>query len=442
MSERHSSTRPSNDPQPVPGRGASGSLFREEVLVARRDNWLGQVHLSPSRMGWATVSLATAAVLAGILILALGRYTRTESVQGRLVPAQGLQTVVAPVSGTVVRRTATEGMAVTVGAPLLEISPDIQTPDGAVGEQVAAGLSRQRESLRQALIDLQESSQRQATALRERIVSLQQDVVAAAAELKARAAQTQNARQMLERIRPLQRDKIISAVQIQQYENQMLDAEAQRSLARRNQLQLERELADARRELADLPLAIEEQRRELQRELAELEQQAARNRAKRSVLVRAPGAGTVSGLATKAGQAVTAGERLLAIVPADDELHAELWVPSRAVGTLASGDRVRLRYDAFPYQKFGQQAGRIIAIARSTLLPEQVLTRTGFDPGEPVYRVVVAPRQQYVQGEDRRLALRAGMTLDAELLLERQRLYQLLLSPFEEDEGGAAETPP
>ncbi|WP_149193705.1 HlyD family secretion protein [Luteimonas suaedae] len=416
-------------------------LFRDEVLEARRQDWLGSVHLSTSRLAWPMAAIAALAVITLVLILAFGSYTRKERVHGRLVPVGGLQMVAAPAAGVLTRLLVGEGQAVAAGQPLLEISPDLDTaqPGGAVGEQVAMGLERQRERLHRDLAELVALQAQREAALHARVRSLQRQLASAAAELEVRTRQAAGARRTLERIRPLQGERIVSDVQIQQYEELALNAEAQRELAERNRLDLDRQLTDARQKLEALPLRSGERRSTIERTLAEVAQSAARNQAQRSVLVRAPGPGIVSGLAVDAGQAVSERQRLLSIEPEDAELRAELWVPSRAIGTLAPGGRVAMRYHAFPYQTFGQQYGRIVEVAGSALGPDEVRARTGIDPGVPVYRVLVAPDRQHVSAGNRTLALRASMGLDADLLLERRRLYRLILAAFD---GPRSDPPP
>ena len=49
----------------------------------------------------------------------------------------------------------------------------------------------------------------------------------------------------------------------------------------------------------------------------------------------------------------------MTLTPRGGALRAELYVPSRAIGFVKSGQRVRLLYDAFPYQKFGPAWGEV-----------------------------------------------------------------------------------
>ena len=97
-------------------------------------------------------------------------------------------------------------------------------------------------------------------------------------------------------------------------------------------------------------------------------------------------------------------------------------MPSHAVGFIEPGDRVLLRYQAYPHQKFGHQAGRILRLSRSATLA----------PGatEPHYRAVVALDAQTVTAFGRQEPLRPGMVLEADILGERRKLYEWLLEPL------------
>jgi membrane fusion protein len=96
-------------------------------------------------------------------------------------------------------------------------------------------------------------------------------------------------------------------------------------------------------------------------------------------------------------------------------LQAQLLVPSRPVGFIEPGDRVLLRYQAFPYQKFGHHGGKVIRVSRSAINPET----TGAQTTEPYYRVLVALDRQDITAYGRPEPLRPGMVLDADILGER-----------------------
>ena len=260
-------------------------------------------------------------------------------------------------------------------------------------------------------------------------------------ELAVRTRQAEATLETVNRIRQLREDRIVSDVQIQQYEDQALDAQAQRDAANRNLFDLARQLSQVQLELDELPLRTGTRRSGIELALAELSRAEALNQGQRAVLVRAPGPGVVTGLVADEGQAVGERRQLLSIAPRAMQLQAELWVTSRAIGTLAPGGRVAMRYEAFPFQTFGQQYGRIHSISGSALAAEEVRARAGIDPGEPAYRVLVSLDRQDVAANGAPLALRPHMRLEADLLLERRRLYQVVLEPFVRVRTGGAGEP-
>ena len=73
-----------------------------------------------------------------------------------------------------------------------------------------------------------------------------------------------------------------------------------------------------------------------------------------------------------AGAAVDSGTLIATIVPDGAELHARLFVPTRAIGRVHPGQAVAIRYEAFSYQKYGTFKGRIADVSNSVLLPQEV----------------------------------------------------------------------
>jgi hypothetical protein len=93
----------------------------------------------------------------------------------------------------------------------------------------------------------------------------------------------------------------------------------------------------------------------------------------------------------RVGQAVDGTRALLNLVPADAKLEARLYAPSRTVGFVRPGDTVLLRYQSFPFQKFGQPEGVVTSVSNNAVTSTEL---AGFQipdvpPGEPVYAIVV-----------------------------------------------------
>jgi membrane fusion protein len=103
-------------------------------------------------------------------------------------------------------------------------------------------------------------------------------------------------------------------------------------------------------------------------------------------------------------------------------------VPSRAIGFVEPGQAVRLLYDAFPYTRFGAHGGEVVSVGRSILAPEELDAPAR--SREPVYKVRVRPDRGAVTAYGREVPLQAGMALEADLRLERRRLWRWLFEPI------------
>src|SRR5690606_22867385 len=195
---------------------------------------------------------------------------------------------------------------------------------------------------------------------------------------------------------------------------------------------LQRQAVSTRRMIAQLQQALAEipgQRSageaSFARELAALEQELVETQARGELVLTAPISGVVATQLIKPGQSVQAGQPLLSVLPGEGTLEAELLVPSRAIGFIEPGDAVMLRYQAFPYQKFGHQRGTVARISRGTLQ-----AGAGEAAGEPFYRISVALERQAITAYGQPEPLRPGMLLEADVLGERRRLIEWALEPI------------
>lgn len=411
----------------------SQGLFRQEVIEAKRGEWLGSIIVATPLSRWALTTLALILAAAIMLFLLLGHYTRRETVTGQLVPNRGVLTVAAPGVGTVTRLLVRGGQHVEAGDALLELSSkQDSTALGDTYTLVAQQLDIQRARLRSDLANQNQLATQQADALRAKVVLLQAQLKQIDGQLALQQQQVSSNQQLLARIKPLGVKGYVSAVQIQQQTTAVLNAQAQYKQLRRQQLEARQQLDSADQQLAQLPLDEATKRNDTERQLAALTQSIAQNEQQRAVVLHAPRAGVVSTVLLKPGQMVSAGQPLLSILPAGSLMQAQLLVPSRAIGFIEPGSRVVMRYQAFAYQKFGQQYGHVTDISRSALSPADVATLIGERPqtAQPMYRVQVALDSQHVLAYGKPEPVRPGMALEADILIDRRRLIEWVFEPL------------
>jgi multidrug efflux pump subunit AcrA (membrane-fusion protein) len=117
-------------------------------------------------------------------------------------------------------------------------------------------------------------------------------------------------------------------------------------------------------------------------------------------------------------------------------LEAHLYAPSRTAGFVQKGQQVWINYAAYPYQKFGMQSGTITQVSDTPISPkdlpsgQQQALLNAARSNEPLYRITVKLRTQDIRvyGENRNL--RAGMTLDADVIQERRTVWEWVLDPI------------
>jgi membrane fusion protein len=148
--------------------------------------------------------------------------------------------------------------------------------------------------------------------------------------------------------------------------------------------------------------------------------------------VTAPESGIVTAVLADFGHAVDPGKPLLSLVPKDAMLQANLYAPSKAIGFVKPGDSVLLRYQAYPYQKFGHGKGIVASVSR-TALPANDIANLGTGNQtrvEPLYLITVNLESQSVSAYDKLQPLQAGMLLEADVRQESRRLYEWVLEPL------------
>ncbi len=410
-------------------------LFRQEVVNARRGEWLGSIIVATPLSRWLLTLLALALAASILIFLFVGRYTRRETVTGQLVPSAGLLNIVAPGTGTISRLDVRDGQVVKAGEVLLTVSSEQDS--AALGDThalVGRQLDAQRSRLQGDLRNQQQLSQQQAAALRAKTTLLHAQLAQIVGQLAIQQQQVDSNQHMLERMQPLAAKGYVSGLQIQQQRAAALNAQAQYKALVRQQLDTRQQLDATQQQLAQLPLDVAGKVNDTQRQIATVTQSMAQNEMQRAVVLRAPRDGVVSSVLLKAGQMVSAGQPLLSILPAGSRLQAQLLVPSRAIGFIEPGNQVVMRYRAFAYQKFGQQYGRVIDISRSALNPPELAALLGGQPSgqqvEPVYRVQVALDSQSVVAYGKPESVKPGMALEADILMDRRRLIEWVFEPL------------
>ncbi len=411
----------------------SPALFRPEVLDRREP--CGAIVLARPMSHALLTAMYCAIALAAVAFLAGSSTTRKVDVPGVLLPSGGLIRLVPQQAGVLAERRVHEGQRVRAGE-LMFVLGSAQAAGGAdsAEQRVAGLLQRRRDSLLGEVRQLQAQTRQRIAGMQLQGRALREELQRIDEQIGLQRRRITMAEAALSRHVELQQAGFVAAAQVQDRQAELMDQQQRMAELQRNRATTARELSAAQGAAEALPLQGSRDEQGLQRGIAELDQALAENESRTHAELRAPVSGTVTAIAAEPGQAVSAGQALAAIVPADAELEAELYAPSRTIGFVRPGMRVLLRYEAYPFQKFGLAGGTVREVSGTAMRPQDLASDGAAMPpagaAEPLYRVRVALGRQGVSADGREQALTAGTALSASIVLERRRLAEWLLEPL------------
>lgn len=148
--------------------------------------------------------------------------------------------------------------------------------------------------------------------------------------------------------------------------------------------------------------------------------------------LRATEAGTVKDMATyNPGAVVQPGAALLNIVPKNEQLYAEIAVRNEDVGFVVPGQTVKVKLQAYPFQKYGLLEGVVEVIsADSSANDPQKAAAMGQSP-QSYKAMVKLAKQELSTASGETLKLAPGMVVQAEIHQGRRTVLEYLLSPVQ-----------
>lgn len=407
-------------------------LFRKESLDANKTKVLGPVALYCPPFRWLIVAMVCALTIALVGFCSLGSYTKRETAKGVLTPETGIMTITAMTAGTVTALPVREGRGIKKGERIATVSSEISTARyGQTREAIARQLEIQSQGVTQQLTNLEQRNVETLKSLQERSSLLAQQTTELDTIYRQRQRQIALSQKQVDKMTAMRAEGYASNTQVEQQESELLDAKVRLQDVARQRIEIRQQHAQTRQQLREQPLTYFQQKNDLQQKLSDITQSMMENESRRSVDLRAPEQGTVSAVLVKPGQIVSAGQTIAMLLPDNAHLQARILLSSRAIGFIQSGQRVVLRYESFPWQKFGQHSGTVSEISTSPLSPQEVASLTGNTQiQEPLYQVKVTLDSQSVQAYGKQFALRPGSALDADFIVDKRRIYEWVLEPL------------
>ena len=417
---------------------------------------------SPNPLGRKVLWTLNLLLLALLLWTFLGRLDIVAVAEGKLVPQSYVKIVQPPEAGIVKDILAKEGESVKAGQILMRMDMLITEADG---KSLAAEAWRKRLTLRRIdaelggrafrieardppdlarEIEAQYRANRAALGAalaeeRSRLVEARQELAAAEQVRQKLEGTLPHYREQDQAFQKLAKDGFAGPLMASDKRRERIEKEQELKTqdhliesARASIQQSERKLAQLE---SDYRRQLHTERNDIQGQIDKLDQEMAKQAHKQELLeLKAPQDGVVKDLATHTvGTVVQPGTVLLTLVPRDEALRAEVWVSNDDIGFVRPGQSVKLKFAAFPFQKYGMADGTVEHVSADAVDTDaNGPTSDAARKARPLlYKALVTLPVTALDMDGHRFSLSAGMQTNAEIKLGNRSVLEYLLSPVQ-----------
>lgn len=393
--------------------------------------------ISVSLPHWAARGLAYCLILlfaVGVIASLVITVPETISASFVLVPRNGTDPIRALRGGIVTQVKIQEGQSVTQGETLFILKSEVAASKTADMESLAAQSKGGEDSV--ALATRKYADQKLANAEEERKLRKQVESLSDMIEFKNKELAL--ARTIAERYAKLTKDGLVSAVDDtrNQMEMNRLASEIEALRAQQKQVgatidKLQHEVAVMETEYRERERGFKEETEKAQIRMGSMKEALFMGQGNQ-VSVLAPHSGIILSLGVKGpGAIVGEGDSLCEMVASGDIVEAELSVPEWGMGRIKDGQKVRLLYDAFPYQRYGIRYGEVRWISPATVASKD----------KQSFRALTEIKDKTIQVDGQSRSLLPGMNGKAEIVVGRRTLISYAFEPIRQLRENLRQTP-
>ncbi|EPX9496788.1 HlyD family secretion protein [Acinetobacter baumannii] len=414
----------------------NNGLFRKEVFESRKNRFVGNVIVS------VPITFKMLALIFGLMGLALlififsGEFTKKVRVSGQIMPNDGFVKIYSTRTSIVKDIYVKENDFVKVGQNLLHINNSFFLEDNKDLYDSISYESNQRIELFSKEIAKEKTiyENKKQNSIKE-LDYINKEISNANQFFYTTKYKLSVANDVYARYKIAHRNNAASLDEVQIKESQTLDLKNQLKQIESELDSLKENLRNKKFEILSLEQEHLKHLTQLKREESEINQEKIQSQSNSDQILKSPIDGKISIINIEKGQTIELNKILMSIVPTNTKLVCFLYVPSNAIGFIKPNTEVSIRYFAFPYQKFGLAKAKVLSISE-TPIPYQDLNSLGLIPmqgitsNEPVYIIKASLDKQTITAYGEEVNLKVGMLLEADIKLEKRKIYEWILEPL------------
>ena len=250
----------------------------------------------------------------------------------------------------------------------------------------------------------------------------------AQATIDSLGGSVQLARQRVAMLEPLAAKSIVPQTELLDARRELVDAQGRLNAAQQQASRASAAIREAQAQLSEANFQFKQdalnERSQLEAKIAVNSEslRGAKGRAQRAE-IRSPVDGVVNDVqVTTIGGFVTAGQKIMQIVPIGDKLLVEARVKPNDIAFIKTGDRAVVKVTAYDFSIYGGLSGTVQQVSADSVYDEA--TR------EAYFTVVVETDRAWLGTGAHKLPITPGMVCDVEILTGRKSVLAYLLKPI------------
>jgi hemolysin D len=456
---------PIQSPIPLSGDAGHGAIATPKTTAIETQpldlDWSAATHdtLNTLPKLWSRGLLYLTLVFTAILLpwAAFSQVDEVGTAQGRLEPKGNTIRLDAPVAGTVETISVREGQPVQKGQPLMALQSDIVNADlqqaqvklegllnrktqlMAIKSQLESSFSTARQQVKAQAVSQQatiDKAQKQQNSLQDSVSLIQNLLEKDHVKIARLNALSQQGAIPRSQVEDAERIMIQNSQQLQKTQTDIQQAQAE---VQKQQSEYQRIMRDGELSLSDKTKQV----KELQSQIIDAQSEAGQTQnlikslqyQRQQRVLYSPANGTLFQLLIQQpGAVVQPGQAIAQIAPKTARLVFRAQMDNRETGFLRVGLPAKLKFDAYPFQDYGLIPGKVNWISpTSDPSPSADAASVVPSPSAPKsnrFTVEIELAQTTIQAKGKAIALKAGQTATAEIIIRQRRVLDLFLDPF------------
>lgn len=359
-------------------------------------------------------------------------YTKSVTVQGRTISSKGVIKIYPNGAGVVLKILKREGQQVSVGEDIFIIEPTQLYPVAlkAGTLPLPEALIENLESRKSINVNRIEASRNAIKLLSENLIRQQQELAAQMELINKEIDEQKNfvarAQSEINRRNSLVMENFLSPASIKAFEDELATQRKAQLILARQKNEIEFQKTAITKQLQELQQKEELQANQYVQQNLMLDAETADLKSKNRISLKSPVSGIVQNITCNAGDALRQSP-LAMVLPDGAKIAGEILVSSRSIGFIKTGQSVRIRYHAFPYQKYGVFIGKVSDVATAPMeLSEDISAQSRL---ELFFKVMIEIEDQTLSIQERTIPLKPGMTFDIDIRTDTRLIVEWIFEP-------------